>query len=100
MIEELSPRYIYGSNSEMYHKRIPFLNKDGFLSRFIALANIPGKHKLTDSKNVYIQAIEIEAISSISENDLKIVDCEHTVAPYTDVYKTTNTLDEKIATAS
>jgi hypothetical protein len=36
------------------------------LSRFIALGSIPGTHKPADSKQVYIQALEIEPLPTIN----------------------------------
>jgi hypothetical protein len=82
----LSPRYVYSSNTEFHHKALPYLNKDGYFTRFIGLANIPGKEKPKDSKNVYIQAIEVEPLVKISEKELKTIDAEYTESPYSKLH--------------
>lgn len=46
------------------------MNESGFLSRFVALGSIPGKHKPQDSKQVYIQAIEIETLQKMDWKEL------------------------------
>lgn len=78
----------------MHHKRLPFLNRLGFLSRFISLANTPGKHKPEDSKAVHIQAIEVEALTRIAESELKNIESEHTDSPYKDTFRDKNSIEE------
>jgi hypothetical protein len=63
----LQPRYIYSSQLDLHHKSLPYVSPLGHLSRFIALGSIPGKHKPVDSKQVYIQALEIEPLTSIAD---------------------------------
>ena len=41
------------------------MSKDGSHSRFIGLGSLPGKHKPEGSKATYIQAIEIEPLTSL-----------------------------------
>jgi hypothetical protein len=65
----LKPRYIYSSNSDVHHKRVPFTTGKQ-LCRFISLGSLPGKSKPPESKTVYIQAIELEPISASSSGDL------------------------------
>jgi hypothetical protein len=59
----VKPRYIYSSQIDLHHKRVPFRLPNTIPCRFISLGSIPGQHKPADSKQVYIQAIEIEPIS-------------------------------------
>ena len=67
LIDLLQPRYIYSSQLDLHHKPLPYVSPLGHLSRFIALGSIPGKHKPADSKQVYIQALEIEPLTSIAD---------------------------------
>jgi hypothetical protein len=60
LVRELCPRYVYSSGSDSFIKRSPFVNKQGYLTRFIGLGSLPGKSKPADSKTTYIQAIELE----------------------------------------
>eukprot|EP00347_Sterkiella_histriomuscorum_P005571 403356100 len=88
LLNLLSPRYVYSSNLDVHYKRLPYLNQDSFLTRFISLGSIPGKHKPQDSKQVYIQAIEIEGIQRIQAQDLygthQVMELnkDYTVNPY------------------
>ncbi|TNV85145.1 hypothetical protein FGO68_gene10308 [Halteria grandinella] len=81
LIDLMKPRYIYSSNSDIHHKRLPFLSPASkHLSRFISLGSLPGKHKPESSKTVYIQAIEIEPLTAMAIEDK--FDCEYTPSPY------------------
>ena len=84
VIDLIKPRYIYSSQLDTYHKRQPFLLSNGVPCRFIALGSLPGKHKSADSKEVYIQAIELEPLSKVSkiEDIIGVTDdCEKS-SPY------------------
>lgn len=81
LIDLLKPRYIYSSQLDIHHKRLPF-KVGNHLCRFIALGSLPGKHKQEESKQVYIQAIELEPISTIDMKELTNIDCEHSASPY------------------
>ena len=50
----------------------PFISPEGTLTRFIGLGSLPGKHKPEGSKTTYIQAIEVEPLTSILPNDLLV----------------------------
>jgi hypothetical protein len=67
VLDLLRPRYVYSSQLDLHHKRAPFFfdSAPSFPCRFIGLGSIPGKHKPQDSKAVYIQAIELESLSSV-----------------------------------
>jgi len=67
LVDYICPRYIYSSIMDVHYKRMPYLNEKGFLTRFITLGSIPGKYKPTDSKQMYIQAIELEPLIQIKE---------------------------------
>ena len=54
LVRELSPRYVYSSNSDIFFKREPFLSNAQAHTRFIGLGSVPGKHKPEGSKTTYI----------------------------------------------
>ena len=84
LIDMIKPRYIYSSQLDIHHKRLPF-NCGQHLSRFVALGSLPGKHKPEESKQVYIQAVELEPIFKMSLDELQKMDCEHTTSSYKDL---------------
>jgi len=67
IVDLIKPRYIYSSQVDVHLKRVPFLFSNGLPSRFVALGSLPGPLKPTDSKQVYIQAIEIEPLSRVAK---------------------------------
>jgi hypothetical protein len=68
LIEIIKPRYIYSSTLDLHHKRQPFKFSDvSHICRFVALGSLPGKHKPEESKQVYIQAIELEPLSNVKD---------------------------------
>lgn len=63
----IKPRYIYSSQMDIHHKRVPFLVSNRLPCRFVALGSLPGPLKPAESKEVYIQAIEIEPLSRVAK---------------------------------
>lgn len=76
IIDMIKPRYIYSSQLDIHHKRVPFLLSNGVPSRFVALGSLPGPLKPAESKQVYIQAIEIEPLSRVANLEELIVGAE------------------------
>jgi len=54
LVKQICPRYAYSSNSDTFYKRTPYINQQGFLTRFIALGSLPGPNKPQDSKSTYV----------------------------------------------
>lgn len=53
------------------------------MTRFIALGSLPGAHKPSDSKSTYIQAIELEPLTTMTKQALQQqVDTEATKDPF------------------
>ena len=88
-MSHLGPRYIYSSHVDEFLKADPFLaSKSKTLTRFIGLGSLPGPYKHEESKTTYIQAIEIEPLTSIPVEsfEMKPEEMEHvTKCPFDEV---------------
>ena len=71
LIYKYNPRYIITSVDDFYYERKPFINSKRYLSRYINLAYYQNK---TNTHEKYIYALNTQAVSSLTENELKDID--------------------------
>ena len=81
MVDLVKPRYLYSSTQDTHFKRPP-IKYPSHYTRYVALGSLNGRHKPEGSKEVYIQAIEIEPLGTVKAEELVQVEGEWTESPY------------------
>jgi hypothetical protein len=95
LVDLVKPRYLYSSTQDTHFKRPP-IKYPSHYTRYVALGSLNGRHKPEGSKEVYIQAIEIEPLGTVKAEELVQVDGEWTDSPYGQWIKEGDSLEVRI----
>ena len=83
----LNPRYHIVSMENIYFQRLPYVNNDKFMSRFIALAGVPDRND-KNYKEKYLYALQVTPSSQMDRSVLFTITEDATKNPYDiNIYK-------------
>jgi len=69
LLKKIKPRYTITSVGDFYYERIPYINSEKFLSRFINVSYFPSESK-TNLKEKFLFAINVKPVNSMISADL------------------------------
>ena len=84
-MKKIKPRYIITSIGDFYFERLPYINSDKFLTRFINVSYFPTEAK-SNPKEKFLFAINIKPVNSMMNSDLyEFANVNHSIDLFKDV---------------